>query len=85
MNKTAQRIPEVVDVSAQTVFTKTVRDFQSQVLETYSTPGSIVSVIIDHNYAKKSTMLTPFKLNTLKLSPKLLPNNRYLSYFHNNY
>ena len=68
MDKVAQRIPKVVDVSTQTVFTTNVRDFQCQVLETYSTPGSILDITKEHNYAKKSIMLTPLKLKSLKLS-----------------
>ena len=68
MDKAAQRIPEVVDVSAQTVFTANVRDFKCQVPETYFTPGSIFGVTKDHNYAKKSIMLTPLKFKSSKLS-----------------
>ena len=67
-DKAAQRMHEVVDVSTQTVFTTNVRDFQCQVPETYSTPGSIFDVTKDHNYAKKSIMSTPLKLKSLKLS-----------------
>ena len=68
MDKAAQRILEVVDVSTQTLFTTNVRDFQCQVPETCSTPGSIFDVIKDHNYAKKSIMSTPLKLKSSKLS-----------------
>ena len=53
MDKAVQRIPEVVDVSTQTVFTTNVRHFHCQVPETYSTPESIFDVIKDQNYAKK--------------------------------
>ena len=68
MDKAAQRITEVVDVSTQTVFTTNVRAFQCQVPETYSTPGSIFDVTKVHNYAKKSIMSTPLKLKSSKLS-----------------
>ena len=67
MDKAVQRIPDVVDVSTQTVFTTNVRDFQCQVQETYSTPESIFNVIKDHNYAKKSIISTPLKLKSSKL------------------
>ena len=53
MDNAAQRIPEVVGISTQTAFTTNVRDFQCQVPETYSTPGSTFDVTKDHNYAKK--------------------------------
>ena len=42
-------------------------DFQCQVPETYSTPGSIFDVTKDPNYAKES-MSTPLKLRSSKLS-----------------
>ena len=48
--------------------TTNVRDFQCQVPETYCTPGSILDITKEHNYAKKSIMLTPLKLKSLKLS-----------------
>ena len=68
MDKPAQRIPEVVDVSTQPVFTTNVRDFQCQVSEQHSTPGNIFDVTKGHNYGKKSIMSTPLKLKSLKLS-----------------